>query len=93
MLLKDSCHTADGIVVDHPYKSGKWIDVTGGWHDASDYLQYVLTSTNEPTMDGTASLSYLLSSLEASKPEKTEIGRTVDKQGAIVRMNQAEKKI
>ena len=45
-FLKDSCHTADGIVVDHPNKSGKWIDVTGGWHDASDYLQYVLTSAN-----------------------------------------------
>ncbi|MCK9638675.1 MAG: glycoside hydrolase family 9 protein [Prolixibacteraceae bacterium] len=44
--LKDSCHTADGIVVDHPDKSGKWIDVTGGWHDASDYLQYTLTSAN-----------------------------------------------
>ncbi len=22
------------------------IDVTGGWHDASDYLQYVATSAN-----------------------------------------------
>ncbi len=45
-FLNDSCHTADGIVVDHPSKSGKWMDVTGGWHDASDYLQYVLTSAN-----------------------------------------------
>lgn len=45
-FLKDSCHTADGIIVDHPEKSGKWTDVTGGWHDASDYLQYTLTSTN-----------------------------------------------
>ena len=45
-FLKDSCHTADGIVVDHPTKSGKWIDVIGGWHDASDYLQYTLTSAN-----------------------------------------------
>lgn len=45
-FLKDSCHTADGIVVDHPEKKGKWIDVTGGWHDASDYLQYTLTSAN-----------------------------------------------
>ncbi len=45
-FLKDSCHTADGIIVDHPTKSGKWIDVTGGWHDASDYLQYTLTSAN-----------------------------------------------
>jgi endoglucanase len=45
-FLNDSCHTADGIVVDHPTKSGKWIDVIGGWHDASDYLQYTLTSAN-----------------------------------------------
>ena len=45
-FLKDSCHTADGIVVDHPTKAGKWIDVVGGWHDASDYLQYTLTSAN-----------------------------------------------
>ena len=45
-FLDDSCHTADGIVVDHPTKSGKWIDVVGGWHDASDYLQYALTSAN-----------------------------------------------
>ena len=45
-FLIDSCHTADGIIVDHPEKSGKWLDVTGGWHDASDYLQYTLTSAN-----------------------------------------------
>ncbi len=45
-FLNDSCHTADGIIIDHPEKSGKWIDVTGGWHDASDYLQYTLTSAN-----------------------------------------------
>lgn len=45
-FLNDSCHTADGIVVDHPSKTGRWMDVTGGWHDASDYLQYTLTSSN-----------------------------------------------
>lgn len=42
----DSCHTHDGIIVDHPEKSGQVIDVTGGWHDATDYLQYVTTSAN-----------------------------------------------
>jgi endoglucanase len=42
----DSCHTHDGFIVDHPSKSGQIIDVTGGWHDASDYLQYVTTSAN-----------------------------------------------
>jgi hypothetical protein len=42
----DSCHTHDGIIVDHPEKTGQYIDVTGGWHDATDYLQYVTTSAN-----------------------------------------------
>jgi len=42
----DSCHTHDGYIVDHPGKTGVIIDVTGGWHDASDYLQYVTTSAN-----------------------------------------------
>ncbi|WP_423129617.1 glycoside hydrolase family 9 protein [Gaoshiqia sp. Z1-71] len=45
-FLNDSCHLHDGIIVDHPTRSGERIDVTGGWHDASDYLQYVTTSAN-----------------------------------------------
>jgi peptidoglycan/xylan/chitin deacetylase (PgdA/CDA1 family) len=45
-FLRDSCHVHDGIIVDHPERSGAKIDVTGGWHDASDYLQYVTTSAN-----------------------------------------------
>ncbi len=45
-FLKDSCHTHDGIIVDHPTKTGEVINVTGGWHDASDYLQYSTTSIN-----------------------------------------------
>ncbi|MEJ2701357.1 MAG: glycoside hydrolase family 9 protein, partial [Sedimentisphaerales bacterium] len=44
--LEDSCHLNDGIIVDHPTKSGQKIDVTGGWHDASDYLRYLATSAN-----------------------------------------------
>ncbi|HEY3389772.1 MAG TPA: glycoside hydrolase family 9 protein, partial [Prolixibacteraceae bacterium] len=44
--LKDSCHTHDGFIVDHPTKTGRIIDVKGGWHDATDYLQYVTTSAN-----------------------------------------------
>ena len=44
--LQDSCHLHDGIIVDHPIKSGQKINVTGGWHDASDYLQYLTTSAN-----------------------------------------------
>lgn len=47
--LKDSCHTHDGFTM---YASSAGmpdstrIDVAGGWHDASDYLQYATTSAN-----------------------------------------------
>ncbi|MCD8032611.1 MAG: glycoside hydrolase family 9 protein [Bacteroides sp.] len=44
--LKDSCHTHDGYIVYHPTKTGQKIDVRGGWHDATDYLQYTTTSAN-----------------------------------------------
>jgi endoglucanase len=39
-------HSHDGIVVDDPVRAGKFVPVTGGWADASDYLQYVMTSSN-----------------------------------------------
>ena len=39
-------HTHDGIVVDDSALAGKFVPVTGGWADASDYLQYVMTSAN-----------------------------------------------
>lgn len=38
------CHQDDGYIVDHPTRTGEKVDVTGGWHDASDYLQYQTTS-------------------------------------------------
>lgn len=38
------CHQKDGYIVDHPTLNGTHIDVRGGWHDASDYLQYLPTS-------------------------------------------------
>lgn len=47
--LKDSCHTHDGFTM---YASSVGmpdstrVDVGGGWHDASDYLQYATTSAN-----------------------------------------------
>lgn len=44
--LKDSCHLHDGYMVYHPTRSGEHVDVTGGWHDATDYLQYTATSSN-----------------------------------------------
>lgn len=45
-FLKDSCHTRDGYTVYGPMPDGTYINVWGGWHDASDYLQYVTTSAN-----------------------------------------------
>ncbi len=48
-FLKDSCHTQDGYVL-YGEKAGipdsSYVDVMGGWHDASDYLQYSTTSAN-----------------------------------------------
>ncbi|WP_234736534.1 glycoside hydrolase family 9 protein [Tellurirhabdus bombi] len=44
--LKDSCHTHDGYTMYGPMPDSTHIDASGGWHDASDYLQYVTTSAN-----------------------------------------------
>ena len=45
-FLNDSCHTRDGYVIYGPQDDSAYVDVVGGWHDASDYLQYVTTSAN-----------------------------------------------
>ncbi|MBO4984292.1 MAG: glycoside hydrolase family 9 protein [Bacteroides sp.] len=45
-FTKDSCHVHDGYILYHPTKTGQHIDVRGGWHDATDYLQYTTTSAN-----------------------------------------------
>ena len=45
-FLKDSCHQYDGYTVYGPMRDSTHVDVVGGWHDASDYLQYVPTSAN-----------------------------------------------
>lgn len=64
-----------------PYQGGVAV-----YHDDNgDY------STNEPTMDGTASLSYLLSSLESSDLKEAAESQSLDNQGAVVRMNSAQK--
>lgn len=47
--LKDSCHTHDGFTMYGQaagIKDSTRVDVGGGWHDASDYLQYATTSAN-----------------------------------------------
>jgi endoglucanase len=45
-VVKDSVHRYDGRIVDHPTRTNEFISVSGGWADASDYLQYVTTSAN-----------------------------------------------
>ncbi|HEY1021758.1 MAG TPA: glycoside hydrolase family 9 protein, partial [Flavisolibacter sp.] len=47
--LKDSCHTHDGYTLygeKAGLKDSTFVDGIGGWHDASDYLQYVTTTAN-----------------------------------------------
>jgi len=45
-FLNDSCHVDDGYIVYPENRRGERIDVKGGWHDATDYLQYTATSAN-----------------------------------------------
>ncbi len=42
----EKCHQLDGRVVLGGDLDDRHFDVTGGWHDASDYLQYLTTSAN-----------------------------------------------
>jgi endoglucanase len=45
-FVKDSCHTHDGYEIYGRSGDSAHINVSGGWHDAADYLQYVTTSAN-----------------------------------------------
>ena len=58
------------------------------YHD--DWADY---STNEPTMDGTASLTYYLSSLQAQGEKASLAERLTRDHGAIIRMDSAVKVI
>ena len=49
-LFRDSVHRFDGNVVDDSGRVVKKISVSGGWADASDYLQYVTTSATATYM-------------------------------------------
>lgn len=47
--LEAACHTHDGFSLygeSAGLKDSTHVDVGGGWHDASDYLQYATTSSN-----------------------------------------------
>ena len=43
-FFRDSVHRLDGYVIDDSGHAVKFQPVSGGWADASDYLQYVATS-------------------------------------------------
>lgn len=45
-FVRDSCHTHDGYEIYGKSADSAHINVSGGWHDAADYLQYVTTSAN-----------------------------------------------
>lgn len=45
-FLQDSCHTHDGYTMYGPMPDSTRLNVWGGWHDATDYLQYTTTSAN-----------------------------------------------
>jgi endoglucanase len=49
-IIGDSVHTHDGYVIDDTGAVVKFVHVSGGWADASDYLQYVTTSANATYM-------------------------------------------
>lgn len=45
-LARRLVHQKDGIIVDDSLRGGEFVNVSGGWADAADYLQYVTTSAN-----------------------------------------------
>ena len=45
-FLDEVCHQKDGRTMYGPMPDSSYIDVSGGWHDAADYLRYHLTSGN-----------------------------------------------
>jgi hypothetical protein len=45
-FLDEVCHQKDGRSMYGPMPDSTYFDVSGGWHDAGDYLRYLLTSSN-----------------------------------------------
>lgn len=52
-VLHGSCHLKDGIAEGGP-ANGTIVDVAGGWHDAGDYLKFVITTGTTTLMMLTA---------------------------------------
>jgi peptidoglycan/xylan/chitin deacetylase (PgdA/CDA1 family) len=76
-----------GLTLTKPDAYAEWQSKLAIYHD--DYGDY---STNEPTMDGTASLIYLLATKETEALRNIPNGKQIYK-GAIIRGDSAEKKI
>jgi peptidoglycan/xylan/chitin deacetylase (PgdA/CDA1 family) len=76
-----------GISLTKPDAYAQWQSNLAVYHD--DYGDY---STNEPTMDGTASLIYLLAAKEAEALKKAPNGLQTFK-GAVIRGDSSVKKI
>ena len=51
-MIRDVCHQKDGFILGHLTKDSTFIDVRGGWHDATDCLQYTTTSANAIVTEG-----------------------------------------
>jgi hypothetical protein len=45
-FLDEVCHQKDGRSMYGPMPDSTYLDASGGWHDAGDYLRYLLTSGN-----------------------------------------------
>lgn len=45
-FLDEVCHQKDGRTMYGSMPDSTYIDASGGWHDAGDYLRYLLTSSN-----------------------------------------------
>ena len=45
-FMDQVCHHKDGRTAYGPMPDGTYIDVSGGWHDAGDFLKYLMTSSN-----------------------------------------------
>ncbi|HKI45437.1 MAG TPA: glycoside hydrolase family 9 protein [Balneolales bacterium] len=45
-FMDQVCHQKDGRTAYGPMPDGTYIDVSGGWHDAGDFLKYLMTSSN-----------------------------------------------
>ncbi|MFN7142027.1 MAG: glycoside hydrolase family 9 protein, partial [Limisphaerales bacterium] len=68
------CHPFDGRTAYGPLPSGSYMDCSGGWHDAGDQLQYLITSS-------TATAQLLLAYELANKNQRAQFADRVNALG------------